>query len=96
MFFQNQLEKKLLRLVEIATKLGLRSQDRENALNFLSHNEGGECFHIIAAQLYEYDIEVDHKFLCLAKEIMTDMQIDSREYWFLEELLKKGSYLPES
>jgi hypothetical protein len=94
--FQYSIEKKLRRLVEMAAKLGLRSQDRDNALNFLSHNEGGECFDTIAAQMYEYDIEIDNEFLRLAREIQKGMQIDEQEYSYLDELLMKGSYIDES
>ena len=90
--FESPIAEKLRRFVDMGTQLGLRSEDRENALNFLSHNEGGECFHIVAAQMYEYEIKVEPGFLKLAGEIMDDMQIDRQEYSFLERLLKRGSY----
>jgi hypothetical protein len=93
--FENSVVGKLRRLVDRASQLGLGAQDCNNALAFLEVNEWGECFDTVAAQLNEYNIGIDYEFLKLAREIQDEMQIDKREYLFLDELLKKGSYLTD-
>ena len=72
-----------------ATELGLRDEDRANAIVMLEHNEAGEAFDTIVAQLYEYDIEIDSDFLRFAHEIGDEMKIDRRDYEYLEKLVKK-------
>jgi hypothetical protein len=92
---ENRIVKKLDEFIRKAVALGLRPQDEGLALEYLSHNEWGESFDIVAAQLYEYGIEVDQDFFKLALELQSDMQLNADEYAFLEELLNKGSYLEE-
>jgi hypothetical protein len=85
------IEKKLRRLIEMASILGIRTEDRRNACLFLIHNEWGLCLDTVLTQLYEYSIPIDHDFLTLARELQDDMKIHRTEYSFLNQLLKNGS-----
>jgi hypothetical protein len=84
------IEKKLRRLIEMASILGIGTEDRRNAYQFLIHHEWGECLDTVLTQLYEYSIPIDHDFLTLARELQADMKIDRTEYSFVDELLQKG------
>ena len=53
----------------------------------LEHNEAGEAFDIVVAQLYEYEININGEFLVLAYETGDAMKIDRSSYDFLEKLL---------
>jgi hypothetical protein len=90
--FKTSTEKQLQIFVDKATNLGLGPEDRANALNFLAHNEGGECFDTVAVQMHEYDIQIDYDFLSQAYKLMDIMHMDRQAYAFLEELLTKGDY----
>ena len=50
----------LLKLVEIASVLGLDENSLRNSKDFLAHNEFGLCFDSIITQMYECDIEIDN------------------------------------
>ncbi|MCZ2391541.1 MAG: MafI family immunity protein [Acidobacteria bacterium] len=91
--FEKAVVKKIREFIDRATSLGLPQPDRENAVEFLSYNEWGLAFDLVAAQLFDHGIEIDSEFLRLAREIQKEMHLDEREYAYLDELLKKGSYL---
>ena len=73
-----------------ATELGLRAEDRANAVEMLDNNEWGAAFDIVVIQLFEYGIEIDDDFLRFAHEISDEMKIERREYEFLEKLVTRN------
>jgi hypothetical protein len=85
--FSNPVEAKVMSLIDRASDLGMRAEDRTNALEMLEYNEWGSAFDIVVAQMYEYDIKIDKGFLALAYETGDAMRIDRGAYTFLEELL---------
>jgi hypothetical protein len=87
LFPKREIERISERLLVKAEELGLPDVDIENARAMLEHNEAGQCFDTIAAQLYEYSIPVDQEFLDLAAAALEKMNIIPGEYEFLYELL---------
>jgi hypothetical protein len=76
--------------VDRATVLGLRPEDRANAIEMLDNNEWGGAFDIVVIQLFEYGIEIDDDFLRFAREIGDGMKLERRKYDFLEKLVTKN------
>jgi hypothetical protein len=87
--FENPTSENVRMFVDRASELGLRAEDRTNAIEMLDQNEWPLAFDIVVAQMFEYDIKIDRDFLQLAHEIGDEMKIDRREYAFLEKLVKK-------
>lgn len=86
--FRSPIKDDVRTLIDRATELGLRSEDRENALNALEYNEAAEAFDTVVTQLYEYDIEIDPAFLKSAQEIGDRMKLDRHTYDILEKLVR--------
>jgi hypothetical protein len=88
-WFEPAVVEKTGRFIHLAQDFGLPQIDVRNAEEMMEANECGEAFDTVVAQMYEYDIPATDEFLRLAKEIMADMQIDEKEYWYLADLPKK-------
>jgi hypothetical protein len=83
-----RIERLLETLIEKARVFGLPETDVRNAQEALEHFERGVCFDTVAVQLYEYSIPIDEEFVELAKKAMAEMDIDPKQYSFLEELVE--------
>ena len=88
--FRNPTADKIRAFVDRATVLGLRPEDRANAIEMLDNNEWGGAFDIVVIQLFEYGIEIDDDFLRFAREIGDGMKLERRKYDFLEKLVTKN------
>ncbi|RVU01970.1 MafI family immunity protein [Mucilaginibacter limnophilus] len=60
--------------VNTAAELGLPEKDTDFALDLLSHYEYGECFHLVIAQLYEFDIKITNEFYETIKQLANKMK----------------------
>ncbi|CAA7193826.1 MafI family immunity protein [Chryseobacterium potabilaquae] len=86
----------LLRLIEIASIIGLNDNDVKNAKDYLMHNEFGLCYDTIITQIYEYDIEIDIKFYQFITKIGNLLNLTHENYFFMKELISDENNIPKS
>ncbi|RNA61785.1 hypothetical protein D1631_07490 [Chryseobacterium nematophagum] len=90
------LTNNLLRLIEIASILGLNDNDVKNAKDYLMHNEFGLCYDTIITQIYEYDIEIDNEFYQLIIKIGNALNLPPENHSFMKELIRDENNIPKS
>ena len=66
---QYRFKKNVNSLIERAVELGLRKADAANARELVENNEWGAAFELVLAQINEYSVAVDEKFIEEAKSI---------------------------
>lgn len=82
------MKKKLAILIEEAKILGLPQRDLDYASDFLINHEYGLCYDTVITQLYEYDIEIDHKIYMLISKVAKDLSLSEDDYLFMKDLVR--------